>query len=273
VNAPAVHLGERLQDVVDNRLGAAELEQARSHLAGCARCRRELAALRRVRGALAPRPGQAGLPPALGVALMQALDREDAAAQAPPSRRRIGTVAAWGWALAACLVAAMASALLLWPGRTAVAPQPWTAAVAREFDAYRDARLPLSMKTGEVAELERFFSASDLGFHTRVFDLGMMNYRIEGGAVRRLGDRPSALYVYRGPDDARLLCEMFQGRLDELPPAPRTASHNGIDFRIYREGALTAVYWAEGDVICVLVSDIDSEAVLALAFAKAAPAA
>jgi hypothetical protein len=61
--------------------------------------------------------------------------------------------------------------------------------------------------------------------------------------------------------------------MDELPPAPRTASHNGIAFRVYRHGALTAVYWADGDLICVLVSDIDSEALLALAFAKAGPAA
>jgi hypothetical protein len=36
---------------------------------------------------------------------------------------------------------------------------------------------------------------------------------------------------------------------------------------------LTTVYWADGDLICVLVSDIDSEALLALAFAKAGPAA
>ena len=40
-----------------------------------------------------------------------------------------------------------------------------------------------------------------------------------------------------------------------------------------RDAALTAVYWAEGDIICVLVSDIDSETLLALAFAKASPAA
>jgi hypothetical protein len=65
---------------------------------------------------------------------------------------------------------------------------------------------------------------------------------------------------------------MFTGRIDELPPAPRTANHNGVAFRVYRSGALTAVYWAEGDLICVLVSDIDSEALLALAFAKAGPA-
>jgi hypothetical protein len=80
------------------------------------------------------------------------------------------------------------------------------------------------------------------------------------------------LYVYRGPGDTRLLCEMFRGRIDELPPAAHIARHNGIDFRVYRQGTLTAVYWPEGDIICVLVSDIGSDAVLALAFAKAAPA-
>jgi hypothetical protein len=79
--------------------------------------------------------------------------------------------------------------------------------------------------------------------------------------------------AYRGPGDSRLLCEMFRGRMDELPPAPRTESNKGIAFRVYRHAGLTAVYWADGEVICVLVSDIDSEALLALAFAKAGPAA
>ena len=37
------------------------------------------------------------------------------------------------------------------------------------------------------------------------------------------------------------------------------------------EGGLTAVFWQEGAVVCVLVSDIETEEVVQLAFAKAMP--
>jgi hypothetical protein len=52
------------------------------------------------------------------------------------------------------------------------------------------------------------------------------------------------------------------------PPPARLA---GLlpSFLIYRRGALTLVFWQEGDVICVLASDIAPEAAVALAFAKA----
>lgn len=271
MNAPRAHLGERLQDLVDGRLSGAELAQAREHLEGCARCRAEVAALQQVRRALAPRPGEDRLPDDLAARLARALDDEVAhAPQATGTRRRPRAIRRW--ALAAGVAAAIAASLLLWYAPGGGRADPWTASVVRDFTAYRSARLPLALRSDDPAALERFFAEQSLGFHTRVFDLAMMDYRIEGGEVSRVGDRPSALYVYRGPGDTRLLCEMFRGRIDELPPAAHIARHNGIDFRVYRQGTLTAVYWPEGDIICVLVSDIGSDAVLALAFAKAAPA-
>lgn len=263
------HLGETLQDIADDRLSGMALAQANSHLDVCARCRRELEALHRVKRALAPPPEHDVLPPALSRALSQQLDREDGVAVASSARPRTRATAVRQWALAAGVAAAVAVSLLLW--RHEATPNSWTAAVAEDFAAYRSARLPLGLRTADPAELERFFATQGLGF-AHVFDLGMMNYRIEGGEARRAQDRPSALSVYRGPDDERLLCEMFRGRMSELPAATRSASHNGTTFQVYSQGALTAVFWAEGDVICVLVSDIDSEALLALAFAKAGPA-
>lgn len=272
MNTLTSHLGERLQDLADHRLSGADLAQAHSHLAECAQCRREFEAVQRVRQMLAPRAGDDELPARLSTALSGLLDQEDRAAAFSQRSRRTRDRAAWRWALAAGVAAIFATTLALWHRDKPAENDAWTAAVAQHFATYRAARLPLAMRSGEPSELERFFS-EHLDFHPRVYDLGTMGYRIEGGDVVRLNGRSSAVSAYRGPGDSRLLCEMFQGRMDELPPASRTASHNGIAFRVYRRGAQTAVYWADGEVICVLVSDIDSEALLALAFAEAGPAA
>lgn len=272
MSIPAMHLGERLQDLADNRLSGADLAWARTHLETCERCRREFESVQRVRQMLAPRAGHGELPPALSAALSGLLDQEDRVAQSSQRSRGTGNRAALRWALAAGVAAIFATTLLLWHDDKPVEPDPWTAAVMQHFADYRAARSPLAMRSTDPKELERFFS-EHLEFHPRVYDLDTMGYQIQGGEVVRLNGRSSAMSAYRGPGDSRLLCEMFLGRMDELPSAARTVGHNGIAFRIYRRGAQTAVYWADGDVICVLVSDIDSEALLALAFAKAGPAA
>ena len=272
MSTPANHLGERLQDLADNRLGGADLARARSHLEGCERCRREFEAMQRVREMLAPRAGHDEDPLALSAALSGLLDKEDRAAASSQQSRATRNRVAWRWALAAGIATIFATTLVLWRNDKPVDSDPWTAAVAQHFAAYRTARMPLAMRSSNPKELEHFFS-EHLEFHPRVYDLDTMGYQIQGGEVIRLNGRSSALSAYRGSDDSSLLCEMFLGRMDELPPVERTVSHNGIAFRVYRRGAMTAVYWADGDVICVLASDIDSDALLALAFAKAGPAA
>ncbi|HJR35146.1 MAG TPA: anti-sigma factor, partial [Gemmatimonadales bacterium] len=66
---PTGHYGEQLQDFLDGRLGEPERTRLAEHLAGCARCRRELEALRWVKEqALGGLPSEA-VPPALAARL------------------------------------------------------------------------------------------------------------------------------------------------------------------------------------------------------------
>jgi hypothetical protein len=174
-------------------------------------------------------------------------------------------------ALAAGIALALAYFMLRTPS-----PSPLTgdaalpAAVERDFRAHQAGTLPLSLRTGEVGEMERFFSTSGLAFDTRVFDLGMMNYRLAGGRVHQLAGRPSALFAYQGKDGQVLLCQMYPGSAAELPPeGAALRENNGIRFNAYRLNGLTAVFWHEGSVVCVLASDIEPEEVIQLAFAKA----
>jgi hypothetical protein len=143
-------------------------------------------------------------------------------------------------------------------------------AVAQDYLNYKAGKLPLMLQTGKVEEMESFFSREGIAFNTRVFDLGMMNYHLAGGRIQRLPGRQSAFFVYRGKDGRILICQMYPGLAAELPPQGANLRENdGIRFYVYRSHGLTAVFWQEGTVTCVLTSDIDPEEVVRLAFAKA----
>ncbi|MGH8441563.1 MAG: zf-HC2 domain-containing protein [Nevskiaceae bacterium] len=267
------HLGEAIEDLLQGRLGAAERAQAEAHLQACPRCRREFESLRQVKQAVAAHAARQTVPVGLGDAIARALDRERERADTPRGAARPNfrwaLIRTWGFGLAA--MAALIS-VLSW---VAWDPAGLPEAVTEDFAEFQAGRLPLDLRTTEPRELERFF-ARGMEFRTQVFDLAMMDYRLAGGRIHQLRGRPSALSVYDGPGDARVaarvLCQMYEGQIDELPAATELLEHNGIAFRVYRKDGLTAVFWAEGKVICVLVSDLRSEDVIRLAFAKAAGA-
>jgi hypothetical protein len=62
---------------------------------------------------------------------------------------------------------------------------------------------------------------------------------------------------------------MYRGRTAELPYTAERRVHDGIGFLVYRRDGVTLVFWQEGEVVCVLASDVAPEEVVALAFAKA----
>lgn len=65
------------------------------------------------------------------------------------------------------------------------------------------------------------------------------------------------------------MCQMYEAGVGELPRGAELREHDGIPFSIYRKDGRTLVFWPEGGVICVLISDIAPEEVVQLAFAKA----
>src|SRR5262249_5741293 len=67
----------------------------------------------------------------------------------------------------------------------------------------------------------------------------------------------------------RLICEMFAGAVADLPRPSERRERDGATVFIYARPPYTAVFWAEGAIICVLVSDMNPEETIALAFAKA----
>ena len=251
------HYAEELQDLLDGRLAEPRRSEVAAHVETCARCRRELKALEWVKGEMSHHLGQAELPADVAARVRAALDTADR----PPRRLHVPR-RAW-------IVGALAAAALLFVFTRGHKPEPLVSMIAADFTSYNSGAAKLDMESSDPKAVEAYFVQNGVKFETRVFDLGMMQYRLAGGRVHRLGGKTSALFAYRGPGDLSLVCQMYEGRVAELPPTSDVRQHNGITFYVHRSGNLSLVFWQEGDVVCVLVGDAQQEDVVQLAFAKA----
>jgi len=251
------HFDLELQDLLDGRLGDADAARVEAHVRECARCREELDALRRGRDLARTGLARAELPEGLRERVAARLDAEAPGHGGVNVKRR--RLLIYGVGAAA---AGLATAIYL--RRRLDIPDE----AAASYVAYRKGEKSMEITAGDPAALERFFNER-LPFRTRVFDLAMMRYTLVGGRVDRLGGHASAMYAYDGPDDRHLLCQMYSGTLSELPPPDERRTQNGIAFQIYSRGPHTAVFWSEGAVTCVVVSDMPAADTIGLAFAKA----
>lgn len=260
------HPTDELQLLLDDQLPADERLTVEAHLRDCSRCRNEFAALREVKTALRKRLPDHEVPQELAARVTRGLaaaTAEDAARRgAGPSRRR-----------ALLLGAGIAAGLLVgaWILLTRPARPDAVEAAASDFAALQSGRLVLELQTADPRDLEQRFRSAGLPFATRVFDFGMMNYRLLGGQVHRLGGvgSRSALFAYQGDGGEQLVCQMYEGTLESLPSGFEEREHNEIRFRVYQRGTLTLVFWQEGEVVCVLAAEGPPEAAIQLAYAKA----
>ena len=258
-------LEERIQWLLDGRLGDEERKALEQELESRPELRRQLESMRWLKGATGEALRETCADEGLHGRLTAALDRADAEEAGPaplPVSRFRG-----GW-LAAAAVAILAVAVTLFYGTRTTAPE-FPLVVAADMHDLEEGHLALQMETPDVEKLSAFFIEQGIDFPTRVFDLGMMNLTLVGGAKHRFGGGPSAAFVYKGPESLRVLCQMYRGTIDDLPPTDDVREHDGIKFYSYQVGCVSMTFWREGDVICVLASMGDLEDVVALAFAKA----
>jgi anti-sigma factor RsiW len=253
----AKHPTDALQDALDHRLDPARQAEVEAHVKSCSSCRRELMALRWTK-AQAASLKRIDEPFAFGDRLRRALDEEDRRAA---GGRGLRSLLPW-------LAAAAALAAAVWISNWFLA-RSVPRSVAEELRAYASGELSVESRATVPSELEAYFVQRGLPFPIRVFDLGMMNYGLEGGGLQEVDGREGALILYRGTDGRILLCRMYAGRVDDLPPPLERRSNQDIAFQVYRDGEVTLVFWQEGDVVCVLAGDADTETVVQLAFAKA----
>jgi anti-sigma factor RsiW len=262
---PPRHFKDEIQDLLDNRLDAPMRAEVERHLETCAECRREFEALRWTKLFAAKQFAAKEAPLELRQNILRTLKAEAGSSNVITPRpgfltKKLKPTLAW----AAALVALGILAFILIPKQPKLPD-----VIARDFRDYQSQKLILELNTRDVKQMEAFFATHGISFKTRVFDLGMMNYRLVGGRVQYLRGQPAALFVYRGLDNQVLLCRMYVGTVSELPAGSVERENRGIKFHVYQIKGVTMVFWQEGTVVCVLSSDIPSEKVVQLAFAKA----
>jgi len=264
------HPGDRLVDFVDGRLDGAGADAVRAHLDECATCRAIESDLRIAAAAHAVlRDEVIEMPADLLASVSHALDAER------PDETAVVARTVRVHPLIRGIVGAVAAAALLVLYLQVDASRPASdlpTLAARDAAALGSRTLPFAVQAREAAALERYFAVSP-GPRVRVIDLAMMDIALEGATRHTLAGRASGLYSYRTPTGARLVCQMYEGRLSDLPPPESVRDENGFRFHTYTRGAVTLVFWQEGDLVCVLASELPPADVMALAVAKAmAPA-
>jgi hypothetical protein len=80
-----------------------------------------------------------------------------------------------------------------------------------------------------------------------------------------------AVGVGVGLGEPGLVCQMYVGNVSELPVGFVEREHRGKKFHVYQLKGVTMVFWQDRKVVCVLISDMPTESVVQLAFAKAPP--
>ena len=259
------HPREALQDLLDGRLSVEAARGVQEHLATCGGCQHEWARLESARSAASTLRSDHDVPADLRTAIMNALDAEDAGAV--PARAVSWN---WSWVTAGAAAAIALVAVLVWLGGQGRPGDAAPRQAASDFQAVVDSgSLALEMRTAQASELEAFFAGTPTLPRVRVIDLAMMGFTLEGGRRHTLGNAPSALYAYRTLAGERIVCQMYEGRLEGLPPTADVRENNGFTFRVYRDGDLSMVFWQEGNLVCVLVSRLPADEVVKLAFAKA----
>lgn len=267
---PSRHFKDELQDFLDGRLDAAMSSEVERHIETCEECRREYEALLWTKQVAGNRLAASSAPEDLRANILRSLRAE--ASGSPSATLKVVPLPPENvrpWLRPFLAIAAVLLALAI-VGSVWLLRQPSFPAVAAEdFRDYQSRKITMQLDTGDVKELEEFFTLRGIPFQTRVLDLGMMKYQLIGGRLQERNRRPSAAFAYRGPEGQLLLCQMYPGKTTELPSGAVLRENKGIKFHVYQAKGVTAVFWQEGTVVCVLASDIPQEEVVQLAFAKA----
>jgi anti-sigma factor (TIGR02949 family) len=150
--------------------------------------------------------------------------------------------------------------------------QPVGLAAIETYDSFRRGDLPFDRTSNSDEIVRRLTQAVDGRFHPMGYDLSAMNMRPVAGVVREIDGRKILVAIYQG-EGGSLLCYTFLGSEgDALPNAARFFDPDKkMNFYAFSRAGINAVLHREGDVICILASEMPMDNLLALARSKAKP--
>jgi anti-sigma factor RsiW len=137
------------------------------------------------------------------------------------------------------------------------------------YGALLSGDLPMIRAKGAEEMKEQLVRSVGGSFSPMGYDLSMMNLMPVAGAVHEINGRKMLVTVYQG--QGSLICYTFLGTEDDAPDnaALFFDAEKKINFYAFSRDDINAVFHREGGIICILVSPMPMQDLLALARAKA----
>ena len=145
-------------------------------------------------------------------------------------------------------------------------------AVFETYETFARDELPVERTQNSDEIVGRLTRAVDGRFHPMGYDLSAMNLRPVAGMVREAQGRKILVAIYQG-EGGSLLCYTLLGSEADAPPnaAKFFDPDMKMNFYAFSRAGINAVLHREGDVICILASEMPMDDLLALVKAKARP--
>ena len=262
---------ELITALVDQELRDPERSSLEVHLTECARCRWAREEERALKQAIR-RAGQGILAPD------ELRDRILSNPRIFPAKSR--SARRWRdyiWpmphmlrpALAIALILAFALPTLYWFKERS---EPIAVAALETYDLFLRGELPVQRAENSNEIEAQLTSAVGGRFHPMGYDLTAMNLRPVAGFVREIDGRKVLVAIYQG-QGGTLFCYTFSGSEKDAPPnaARFFDAAKKINFYAFSRDSVNAVFHREGEVICILASEMPMDELLALAKSKAKP--
>lgn len=262
---------ELITALVDNELSQKERQSIETHLTECRRCqfiyKEEEALKRQIRLASTKVSAPAGL-------------REKILSDRRIFPEKRGATGFWKgllWPQRPALLPALVVAaliILLLPTIYLMRPEgePISLSAVQTHQKILTGAITLAKATSQEEVKERLVRSVAGRFAPMGYDLSTMGLHVVGGFVQKLEKRKILVTVYQGKD-LSLSCFTFLGTENDAPPNVELLfdPEKKINFYSFSNGRINGVMHREGEVICVLVSEMPMQDLLALARSKAQP--
>lgn len=262
---------ELITALVDRELPEPERALLETHLHECSDCRTALAAERALKQAIRGTSAQLRAPDVLRARILS--DPRIFPAQSRAVRRWRDYL----WPMPTALRPALAVAVLLavaLPAYHFIDYRRESVAVAalESYDLFVQGKLPV-FRPASADEIAALLTRAGGGrFHPMGYDFTAMDLRPVAGLVREIQGRTILVAIYQGPHGA-IFCYTFLGSENDAPPnaAKFFDSEKKLNFYAFSRGGVNAVFHREGDVICILASQMPMDGLLAVTRLKARP--
>jgi anti-sigma factor RsiW len=259
---------ELITALVDQELLDPERSSLEAHLQECAKCRSALEEERALKQATR----------AVGMSLRSPGELRDRILSDPrifPERQPARRWRDYFWPMPHIPRPAFVAALILIAALPALywfqqRNSPIGLAAVETYDLFLRKELPVQRMENPKEIVAQLTHAVDGRFHPMGYDLTAMNLKPVAGLVREIQGRKVLVAIYQG-EGGSLFCYTFLGSEEEAPAnaARFFDADKKMTFYAFSRGKVNAVLHREGELICILVSSMPMEELLALAQSKA----